>query len=256
MKRLFSLLLLVLMLSASPLLSCAETVSETAFVEDAAKFFSAEETLQLEQALLQASADTDGACAFYLATHKMSTFYSPRYYGEDFLKKHQLSPKDDIVLLIITLDEGVFYYDMYTYGNAASRLSDKEVNYILDHNSVYNDIKQGDLLSGSTAFFTLAARGYNGRVGTSYAIIATVSICIAALIGIACCAGVYASYTKRQKSVDYPLEHFAKMELTENSDVFVGSFVTKRVIQSNNGGGHGGHGGGGHGGGGGHRGGR
>lgn len=259
MKRLFSLLLLLTLLSALPMTAFAESAEGTsgnAFVEDAADFFTAEEEWQLEMALLQAAESTDGDCAFYLATHKMPTRYSPRYEGEDFLKKHGLSNQNSIVILIITLDDGVYYYDMYTYGDAYAKLSDKEVNYILDHKSVYNDMKSGALLNGATSFFTLAAKGYNGRVGTSYLLIGTISLCIALLIGVACCAGVYSSYTKRKKSVDYPLEHFAKLELTENSDVFVGSFVTKRVIQSGNEGGSGGGGHSGHGGGGGHRGGR
>ncbi len=259
MKRLFTvlLLLLLLMLAIIPTTVFAETAQSTTLVDDTAGFFSEEEEEQLRQALLQAAESTDGACTFFLATHEMQTHYSPRYVGEDFLKKHDLSNKDNFVILIITLDGGVYYYDMYTYGDAYGKLSDKEVNYILDHGSVYDSIKSGALLNGSTAFFKLAAKGYNGRVGTSYAIIATVSLCIAVLIGIACCAGVYSSYTKRKKSVEYPLERFAKLDLTENADVFVGSFVTKRVIQSDNGGGrHGGGGGSGHGGGGGHRGGR
>jgi hypothetical protein len=60
---------------------------------------------------------------------------------------------------------------------------------------------------------------------------------------------VYASYKAKKKSVDYPLDQFAKLELTSQDDVFVGSFVTKRVIQSSGGGGGGGSsrgGGGGH----------
>lgn len=255
MKRLFSILLLLLTLSTLPMTAFADDARDTAILEDTANFFSAEEELQLEQVLLQAAASTDGACTFCLATHELPTSFSPRYEGEDFLKKHGLSNRDNLVILIITLDDGVYYYDLYTYGDAAGKLSDKEVNYILDRNSVYKSIKSGDLLNGSTAFFSLAARGYNGRVGTSYAVIAAVSLGISALIGIACCAGVYVSYSKRKKSVDYPLENFAKMELTETDDVFVGSFVTRRVIQSENGGHGGGHGSN-HGGGDGHRGGR
>jgi hypothetical protein len=54
--------------------------------------------------------------------------------------------------------------------------------------------------------------------------------------------------------VDYPLDQFAKLKLTGESDSFIGSFVTKRVIQSGSGGSRGG--GSSHGGGGGHAGGR
>ncbi len=253
MKRLFTMLLILLTVCALPTAAFAQSAQSDAFVEDLANFFTAEEEAQLAQSLSQAVAHTDGSCSFYLATHEMQEFFSPRYYGEDFLRKHRLNDNDNIIILIITLDDGVYYYDMYTYGDAYGNISNKEVNYILDHNDVYDNLKGGELLDGSKAFFSLAARGYNGRVGASYVIIALVSLLIALVIGAACCAGVYVSYTKRKKSVDYPLEHFARMELTENADVFVGSFVTKRVIQSNSGGSGGG---GGRGGGGGHRGGR
>jgi uncharacterized membrane protein YgcG len=253
MKRLLTMLLILLTVCTLPTVAFAQSAPSDSFVEDLAGFFTAEEEAQLAQSLSQAVADTDGSCAFYLATHKMAAFYSPKYYGDDFLEKHGLDDDDNIVILIITLDDGVYYYDMYTYGNAYSQISDKEVDYILDNDRVYDNLKGGELLDGSRAFFSLAAQGFNGRVGVSYVIIVLVSLIIALFIGIACCTGVYTSYTKRKKSVDYPLEHFAKMQLTENADVFAGSFVTKRVIQSNSGSSVGG---GGRGGGGGHRGGR
>ena len=91
-------------------------------------------------------------------------------------------------------------------------------------------------------------------MGASYVSIAIVAAIIALAIGIGSCVAVYMAYKKKNASVDYPLERFAQLKLTEDRDEFAGTFVTRRVIQSGSGGGYGG--GSAHGGGGGHRGGR
>ena len=147
-----------------------------------------------------------------------------------------------------------YYYDMYTYGDASEKINAKEVEYILDHESVYNAIKSGKVADGACAFLALSAQGYLGRVGVSYWIISIVSLVIALLIGAFACGSVYAHYKQKNKSVDYPLDRFAKLQLTREKDHFNGTFVTKRVISSDNGtnGGRGSF----HGGGSGHRGGR
>jgi uncharacterized membrane protein len=64
---------------------------------------------------------------------------------------------------------------------------------------------------------------------------------------------VVASYKKRRATVDYPLDRYAKLSLTKESDAFVREYTTRtRVSSSSSGGGGGSR----HGGGGGHRGGR
>ena len=194
-------------------------------------------------------------CAFYVATYRVpeggdSYFY--RYVGEDFLEDFNLSEQSDIVVVVLTLDDGVWYYDYYTYGRADRVISQKEVDYMLDHDSVYDVIKGGDPATGLDALLSLSADAYAGRVGASYVTIAIVAFVLAAIVAVIACVGVYASYKAKKRAVDYPLDRFAKLELTAQNDVFKGSFVTRRVIQSNSGGG----GGSSHGGGGGHRGGR
>ena len=63
------------------------------------------------------------------------------------------------------------------------------------------------------------------------------------------------AYKMKKKSVDYPLDRYAKLDLTHQSDRFVREYVTRTYSPRSSGGGGGG-GGGRHGGGGGHRGGR
>ena len=183
----------------------------------------------------------------------LSDDYSYRYTGEMFLMDNGLSDRENIVLLVVSKQGDTYYYDMYTYGDAYDEISQKEVDYILDHTSVYNAIKSGRVSEGACSFFAMSAEAYSGRVGVSYVIIVIVAAILALIVGAVACGAVYAAYKQKNKSVDYPLNRFANLELTDQKDQFAGTFVTKRVIQTNSGGGGGGSF---HGGGGGHRGGR
>ena len=243
-----ALLTVALLLPAS-----AEGQDPSQRIYDRADFLSDAEEERLEA--LAAEKATYGGCPIYVATHNMYVegYYQGRYPGEKFLRDHGLSSKSDLILLVVTLDRGTYYYDLYLYGDAWDRINSKEVDYILDADGVYDNLKGGRLEAGLTAFMGLSAQGYKGRVGASYGVIIAVTLTISLLIGFFSCLGVYHSYKAKKKSVDYPLDQFAKLELTKEEDVFVGSFVTKRVIQSSGGGGGGGSS---HGGGGGHAGGR
>lgn len=236
-----------------PVSGAAQPPEQTVF--DRADLLTAQEEANLNSLAQQKCAQAN--CAFYVATHRVPvgvSSYSSKYIGEDFLEDHGLSENGEIVLLIITLDRGVYYYDLYLYGDAWDRVNSKERDYILDDDDVYDNIKGGQLEAGVSAYLNLSAQAYAGRLGVSYGIIIFVTLCISLLIAFLACFGVYQSYKAKKKSVDYPLDQFAKLKLTDHSDVFAGSFVTRRVIQS----GSGGRGGGGssHGGGGGHAGGR
>ncbi len=221
------------------------------WIYDNAVLFSDEELYKLSAVAATIRENTD--CDFYIATHN-STWAIKKYLGEDFLEDYSLSSSDNIVLLVVTLDGGEYFYNIYTYGDARNRINNKEINYILDNDAVYDNLKSGRLCEGACAYLSLSEQAYSGRLGASYWIIAAVSFVIALIIGICVCVGVKVKYGTKHKSIDYPLDRFAKMELKERQDIFVGSFVTQRVIQSSSGGGR--SGGSSHGGGGGHRGGR
>lgn len=254
-KRIFVVLTVLCLLV--PAVIPAQAAKPVKLVDDYADLLSFEEEVRVENAIREASAEA--SCDFYVATYEIPLGIvrddsGYRYTGEDFLREYGLSSNEDIVILIVSKQGTNFYYDMYTFGDAYDRISNKEVNYILDHETVYDAIKSGRVADGVCAFLPLSAQGYLGRVGASYWIIATVSLILALLIGGFACGSVYAQYKQKNKSVDYPLDRFAKLELTRKEDHFNGTFITKRIIASNNGGGRGG--GSFHGGGGGHRGGR
>lgn len=193
-------------------------------------------------------------CCFYLVTYPNETVRAAggrEHTGDHFLRTIALSQSENAVILVLHKNGGSYFYDMFYYGDAPRRIPEKEVNYILDNPNVYDALKGGELECGSVAFFDLAEQAYNGRVGASYVMIGAVSFFIALVIGIVACVSVKTAYSMKQKSVDYPLNRFAKLDLKEQNDVFTGAFVTQRIIESSSGG-KGGRGGGG----GGHAGGR
>ncbi len=229
---------------------CAAAGKQEQAIFDNGGFLSADAEANLTRLALEKAENT--GCAFYVATHKMR-FEGDEYWGEDFLRDQRLSEKDNIILLIITKDGSTYYYDLYLYGDAEDRLPRREREYLLDYEDVYDNIKSGrlqegiiDFLNESAALYEGETAGYKEYLKAFYLKIFLLSFAVAAVFGFVACFSVYKSYAAKQKSVDYPLEHFAKMDLKDRDDVFAGSFVTRRVIQSNNGksGGGGGRGGG------------
>ena len=190
---------------------------------------------------------------FYFATHVADNRYDD-FYGDDYCLRVKNIRGTDAVLLVVTYEalNHTYYYNMYTYGEANYAINQKEVDYILDDYDVYYNLKSGDICDGATAFFELSAVAFDGRLGAPMALIIAISAGISLIIGLAVCAGVVASYKKKRASVDYPLEHFAKLELTKENDSFVREYTTRTYVPRSNSG----SGGSRHGGGGGHRGGR
>ena len=189
--------------------------------------------------------------AGYVAYNRFDDFY-----GDDYCATVKDLRGEDAVLLVVTYEmfNGNYYYNMYTYGEANYAISQKEVDYILDSREVYNNLKSGFVADGAEAFFDWSARAFVGRVGVSWVVIIAVSAVIALVIALLVCGGVVASYKRKRASVDYPLDRYAKLDLTRESDSFVREYVTRTYSPRSSGGG--GSGGRRHGGGGGHRGGR
>ncbi len=192
----------------------------------------------------------------YFATYEADHAYDD-FLGDEYCRDVRNLRGEDAVLLIVTYDlsDQRYYYDMYTYGEANYAISRKEVNYVLDMDDVYYNIKGGNLSVGVETFFEWSAKAYDGRVGVSWALVITISAVIAAVIALIVCAGVVASYKKKRATVDYPLDRYARLNLTRDHDTFVREYTTRTYSPRSSSGGGGG-GGSRHGGGGGHRGGR
>ena len=245
MKKGIVLFTCILLLAVLALPTLAQTDGQRVF--DGGELLTLAEEQKIANAIADAESQTN--CDFYFATYSKSTIYEMGgrgALGRSFLRQHGLSEDDNIVILTVYSDSSTYYYDMFTYGSAAFNINDKEVDYILDRPSVYDHIKSGDIAGGAESFFALSAKANRGRVGVSYVIIAIIALIIGGAIGGAACFGVWKSYKRKKRPVEYPLDRYAKMELKEHADQFTGSFVTRRVIQSSSGGRSGGGGGGGH----------
>lgn len=178
-----------------------------------------------------------------------------RYWGEDFLRDTAYDLDSNLILLIISKDGGAYYYDLYLYGNAENKIRSAEVDVILDHETVYPNLKGGRLEAGCIGFIEIASRAYSGRVSTSIAAILAVSLLIALVIAGIVVGCVIARYKMKARPTNYPLDQFAKLNLSSEKDVFLGTEVRRRHIDSGSRSGGGG-GGSSHGGGAGHAGGR
>ncbi len=184
--------------------------------------------------------------------------YRP-YYGENYLDDYGFYESDDLFLLIVSRYEGIWYYDLYTYGACDARLSDFEVDALLDSPGVYDNLKSGNVHEGATDFFTqaeeLLANGeMRGDTPLRYRI--GPSLVLALLAALLPSLIILFLYKRKSRSASYPLDEFTTLSLSHSDDTFIGSTVRRSYVprSSNNGGGSGS--GGGRGGGGGHRGGR
>ena len=226
--------------------------AEAGRVYDPEGMLNATEQMNLGTLLGELSAES--GVELYLATYVADDRYDD-FYGDDYCTRVKNLRGTDAVLLVVTYEKlnRTYYYNMYTYGEANYAISQKEVNYILDTYDVYNNLKGGAIYEGAVAFFEMSAKAFTGRVGAPWAVVIGVSAVIALIIALGVRAAVVAAYKKKKASVDYPLDRYAKLELTHESDHFVREYTTRtyspRSSSSSSGGGR-------HGGGGGHRGGR
>ena len=168
-------------------------------------------------------------------------------------------PEDsDAVVLLVRQVGSTYYYDMYTYGAAEDIFTDTVVNQILDDEHVYSKLKSGDITGGSLDFFNLCtdqilyvAEREAAREAARPLRIALFALVTGVLAGGFTALGIALHYRRKKRGSSYPLDRYAKLNLTLREDRFVGSFVTRTRIQSNSGSGGGRSGGGGS-----HRGGR
>lgn len=250
LKKSIALALILLCLAVCFTLPLYAAESERVY--DPAKMLNATESAQMAALLDRLSAEH--GVELYLATYLADGPYDD-FYGDDYCHRVKNIMNTDAILLVVTYERlnDTYYYDMYTYGEANRAVNGKEVNYILDDYDVYDNLKGGRVYDGCEAFFTLSAQAYTGRVGMAWGVIIFLSAGISVGIAFAVRGAVIAVYRKKKATVDYPLDRYAKLDLTHESDSFVREYTNRTYSprSSSSGGGGSRHGGGG-----GHRGGR
>lgn len=165
---------------------------------------------------------------------------------------HERMKEEDSVVLLITKEAGVFYYEMFTYGRADRLLSDRRFDKILDDPSVYDTIKGGDLAEGILSFLSLTSDALlsaeEAGDGPSLGSVILVSALLAAAVAGGGVGAVVYRYKKKLKAPIYPLERFAALKLADRSDTYITSHVTRTRIASDHSDGSRSHSGGGGGG--------
>lgn len=258
MKKWLTLcIILVLLVCAVALSGCVDDKNRTQYCYDYKGLFS---QAQLDDINEACRANSKKYMVTFLVATTNRTGSKADMWGEDFLAQEGLSDKDDYILIIINArDVGVdYHFDIYTYGNAARRLSDREIENAVW--SIYADriltSDSASAASGVVEMLPMLGKSYDG-IALWFNIVFGLALGLAISgIVIAC---IKRHYSRKRKNETYPLDKYCRMNLTGHEDKFMHTYTSVVVINTNSGGGHGGgHSGGfgGGGGGGGHRGGR
>ena len=148
-------------------------------------------------------------------------------------RKLGVDDTDSVILLIEDMGYE-FEYEMFTYGDAYSDISDSDADDILDDSTVYS-IKQGKLYEGALRFVSITAdRILENRFATKIFVIVC-SVVLTLLAAGGSVGFVIYKYKRKLKSPIYPISDYAKLYLDFSTDNFVNSFVTRTRVASSSG---------------------
>lgn len=224
---LFSLLLLALLFLPA--------AAKNTAVIDKAGLLTADEETALQSTLLSPKEDT----LFFVVTD----------YGDEAPTNREIislcgfSKEDPAVILAVRRSGGEYFYDLYTFGAADKWFTNGDVDDLLDDTAVYGNLKNGRVFDGSAAFLRLAnsicingekrlaekeAKKEAGRPLRAVLF----GILSAAAVGGGATLGVFLFYRRKIHGEIYPLDRYAKLNLTVSKDIFVGRTVTRVRVQS------------------------
>ena len=245
MRKTAFLCFLILLLAA---LTVTVLATDTLTVIDDMDLLTDEQEAALSASLQK---EPETGVSFYLYT--MSTANADDYPTDRAVRIYCGIPDSEAaVVLVVRKAHTTYYYDMYTYGDAWDMFSDADVDRILDSFGVYNSLKSGRIYEGADSFFTLCRQTVQDfrqkeadRVAREPLMIALTGTVVAILAAGIAVLVVVLRYRTKKHGESYPLDHYARLDLTYRDDRFVGSHVTRVRIQSSSGGGRSGGGGGG-----------
>ena len=161
----------------------------------------------------------------------------PYVSGESALRTLGVSFPADCVILALQAEDGIYYYEPFTYGTAHRAINDREAGRIWDADEVYSALKTGDWVEGVRAATDRTVLALNGNLRIPLLRVIPVALLLGVLAGGGAVLVVVLRYKMKIRPTNYPLEHYTKLELTNCNDHFMGSFVTRRKIESSSGGG-------------------
>lgn len=240
MRRYISIFIVLLILCVTFILPISSK-EKNDYIFDDAEIFSSDDLHTIEETII---AMTNHNSKYIVGTID-KYYYDKDILADEFCDAHDISQSENLVLLIISVYDSEIYYDMYTYGTAWNNISDAEVNRIIYHKDVYNNIKSYKILEGTLAFLKYSEKAYNGHLSMPLGKIIIISIVSGIIISVIVCASVIAKYKTKLKSASYPIEKYAKLKLNDKQDIFLGSSISKTRVQSSSSSSRGGGGGGG-----------
>ena len=141
-----------------------------------------------------------------------------------------LKSGESAIILELIRSGGVYYYELYTYGDANERILDSEVDRILDNTVVYDNFKSGNFDGGIKVFCSLTEKAYRGNLQEPVWKTILISTALAFAIGGIVVACVVIKYKRKQKEPSYPLAKYASLIL--DRDMSKDSFITTRIIKT------------------------
>lgn len=213
--------------------------AKTSAVVDDAGLFSAEETASIEEKA-KAAGEKYGVRFFIITTEDYVE--ADKYnWGLRFINNNGLDENDNMIFLVISNRRGEIHYYMYYYGMPAKRISDDEVDEILDDYTVAG-IKNANYAAAAERFIELAGKATR----VNWFVIVFVALLVGGVAGGVTAGAIYGQYKKKLQSTIYPLDKYAKLTLKDKKDTFIGKHTATVIISSGSGGRSGGGGGGGH----------
>ena len=154
---------------------------------------------------------------------------SPYVMGFNAYDYHQETGEslDNLFLLVISLEDGVYYYEIMPDDTSETGITEKEIQKILDNDKVYDNIKSGKLYEGIDAFIALSEKAAAGTLRNSFKKVIIPSLIIAAVISLISSVTVVVIYRRKLHSASYPLDRYANLNLITENDVFINKTVTR-----------------------------
>ena len=198
--------------------------AEESRVLDPHSFLSEVERAELESELAEAV----GECGFDIRV----VVYDGALREWSMLDMLSASEYDDLAVFLITRESGIYYYELFLYGEPDGLIDWDTSDEILDTPLANSSIKAGKIAEGTISLLAATRTATSDiRSGRWVGVIVATAI-IAALAGGGTALGIYFSYKKKQKSPSYPLSKYANLDLTDASDAFIGSSIVKTRVSS------------------------
>ena len=225
--RILSVLCLILLFTSALAIASFALGEPSVRVIDLAGILSASEKEELELAAQEAEVASGHLHRVFISDDE-DGFYDSR-----ILSELDLSYTDSVTIIFVEREDGVLYYELITYGNANEEISEAESGRILDDDTVYTNIKGGNVATGVKRALSLSTVALSGALRKSFIEAFVPALIVGLVVALIFAAVIIVSYKRKLKSASYPLERYTNMRLNVSHDTFLGKFVTRVKIRSN-----------------------